>query len=171
MADRHAGWSWTSLGHFVLYLHEPALQAIRGVLSGRSRRLRVRARDQLILQILDRHPGTTFRAVAGIAGISATQVMRVVRREAVDFWEEIRSRFRTCADRDGCAASRRSLGRYRRQFRKPAEQAAGRAQRKQDRALAAIEDRRRQAQEREKAEPDPQLDLLRAATEARPGEA
>ena len=136
MAERHAEWSWTALAHFALYLHDPERQAMRGVLSGASRRLRVRGRDQLILQLLDRFPGTTFEAVARAAGISATQVMRVVRREAADFWGEIRRRFTTTTARRDHAASRRTLGRYARKFRKLARAVASWTKRKREQAEA-----------------------------------
>ena len=135
-ARRHADWAWETLAHFVLYLHDPERQARRGVASGRSRRLRVRGRDQLILKFLHRFPGTTFTALAAVIGIHATTVMRVVEREAPEFLAEIRARFTCAAARHGHAASSSTLARHRHKFRELARQVARWTKRRREQAAA-----------------------------------
>ena len=107
LADRHAGWCWDRLSHFVAYRHDPECQAWRGRLSGMARRGRVRLRDRLVAAFLADHPGTTFTAVARAVGMSRTQVMRVMRRGAPELHQSIRSRFISAARRAGRAAPER----------------------------------------------------------------
>ena len=121
IADRHAEWCFERLRHFVVYRHDSEIQAWKGTLSGKAHRFRVRSRDRLILELLARHPGTPFMVVARVCGISGTQVMRVVRRDAFEFYRSIRKRFRSRFDRPGWNASARMLRRWRRRFRELAK--------------------------------------------------
>ncbi len=118
LADRHAGWCWDRLSHFVAYRHDPEIQAWRGRLSGKVRRGRVRLRDRLVAAFLAEHPGTTFTAVARAVGMSRTQVMRVMRRDAPELHRTIRGRFVSAARRAGRAAHGRLLAGLRRRLRR-----------------------------------------------------
>ena len=119
LAARHAGWCWRKLRHFEVYRHDdPGMQAWKGRLSGKSRRGMVRLRDRLVVAFLTDHPGTTFTAVARAVGISRTQVMRVVRRDAPELYRSIRTRFLSAAARVGNSAPGRLLAALRRRLRK-----------------------------------------------------
>ncbi len=117
IAERHAEWCWHKLRHFVLYRHDSSIQAWKGRLSGKARRHKVRPRDRLIVELLRHFPGTSFRDIARAFRISATQVMRVVRRDAFDLHDRIRMRFRSCRDRCNHLASARVLRRYGQRWR------------------------------------------------------
>ena len=121
IAVRHARWGFNVLSHFKFYRHDSSCQAWMGTLSGKVRRHRIRPRDVLIVELLSRRPGTTFRAVARAAGISATQVMRVVRRDAEGLYASIRRRFRARGDRMRWTISSRMLRRYRLRWRDHAQ--------------------------------------------------
>ena len=108
-AKRHAAWCWVTLTEFVRYRHEPELQARRGIKSGQVRRRKVEGRDRMIVEILRHFPGTTFRAIARALKLSASQVGRVVKRDAHDLWAAIRLRFRSVRSRKGKQMPRRRL--------------------------------------------------------------
>ncbi len=117
IADGHAAWCWGRLAHFVNYRHDSEIQSWRGTLSGKVRRGKVRARDRQLVRLLTQHPGTPFTAVSRLCRISATQVMRIVRRDAPNLYREIRCRFTTLASRVGHSASRTERRRWQSVFR------------------------------------------------------
>ncbi len=117
LAERHAAWCWRMLADFVVYNHDPEVQAWKGRRSGIFRRRKARPRDRMIAALLTEHPGTTFTAVAAASGISRTQVMRVLQRDMPELYRVIRLRFRTMSGRAGRTAPARLLRSMRRLLR------------------------------------------------------